>query len=297
MSFSSEQKEYIISHNIKSSCCRRALLSGVLYSGGRSDGENVSIHIEKREVADFISKLIKEFYTKEIVISRSSKGGRYYAIFFKSHSASEYISNIGENAALAEKCSGCLSSFLKGVFLAVGRFSDPNKQYSLEIALGERSIYFADFLSEYGVVPLISYKKSGAVAYFKSSSMIEEFCALAGLNQVVFAVFNAKAEKEIKQNINRRINCETNNIAKAVEAAGKQIEVIEKLIELDLLSCLPEELEETARLRLEYSDLSLSQLSQMAVPPISKPGLSHRLKKIVELGGHILSEHYKKENS
>lgn len=291
MSFSSEQKEYIISHNIKSSCCRRALLLGILFGGGIGVDDNVVLHVEKKSVCDFISKLVKEFYSKEVDVSRSYSGGRYYIISFKSNSALNYILQIGKESPLIEKCANCLSMFLKGVFLSVGRVSDPSNQYAVELSLGDRSIYFADFLSEYGVVPLISYKKSGTVVYFKSSAMIEKFCALAGLNQIVFALLNAKAENEIKQNVNRRINCETNNIAKAVEAAAKQIEVISKLDELNLLSSLPEELAETARLRLEHSDLSLSQLAQIAVPPISKPGLSHRLKKIVELGGQLLAEH------
>ena len=90
--------------------------------------------------------------------------------------------------------------------------------------------------------------------------------------------------------VSRRINCETNNIAKAVNAAAKQLEVISKLEEQNLLSSLPEELEVTARLRLQNKDLSLSQLAAVAVPPISKPGLSHRLKKIMELGSQLLEE-------
>lgn len=291
MSFSSEQKEYIISHNIRSVCCRRALVCGILYGGGRVTDDFVRLHIEKKSVVDYVAKLIREFYTKDVNISRSSLGGRYYEITFKSNSALDYILKIDKSSPFVEKCANCLSSFLKGVFLAVGKVSTPERQYSLELSLGDRVVLFADFLSEYGVVPLISYKKSGAVAYFKSSSMIEEFCALAGLNKIVFAILNAKAENEIKQNINRRINCETNNIARAVEAAAKQIEIISALDKFNLLSSLPEELAETARLRLEHSDLSLSQLAQIAVPPISKPGLSHRLKKIVELGTQLLTAH------
>ena len=293
MSFSSEQKEYIISHNIKSACCRRALLCGALYGCARAVDDGVLLHIEKKDVADYVAKLIREFYTKDVNIGRSSSGGRFYEIFFKTNSALDYLAKIEERVPFAEKCASCLSSFLKGVFLAVGKISDPESQYSLELSLGDRSIHFADLLSEYGVVPLISYKSSGTVVYFKSSSMIEEFCALAGLNKIVFAILNARAENEIKQNINRRINCETDNIAKAVEAAAKQIEVISALEKLNLLSSLPEELAQTARLRIEHSDLSLSQLAQIAVPPISKPGLSHRLKKIVELGSQLLSAHNK----
>ena len=83
-------------------------------------------------------------------------------------------------------------------------------------------------------------------------------------------------------------NCETNNIAKTVDAARGQLEVIRALDEANLLSSLPDELEATARLRLQYSDLSLSQLAAVSVPPISKPGLSHRLKRIIEIGNNLL---------
>lgn len=288
MSFSFEQKSAIISQHYKSSCCRRAMLMGVLFSKATVSDGIVSLHIERQEVSDFISRLIREFYTKSVTESRSDEGGRYIQISFKSSSAEDYISKIGNDTLFAEKCQNCLSSFLRGVFLASGKISDPDKQYSMEFSLGDRSICFADLLSEYGIIPLISYKKSGTVAYFKNSSMIEEFCALVGLNKVVFALLNARAEGELRQNVSRRTNCETNNIAKAVDAAAKQIDIISRLEEANLLSSLPEELAETARLRLAHSDMSLSQLAAVSVPPISKPGLSHRLKKIMELGAQLL---------
>ena len=249
---------------------------------------SVSIHIERKNVADYVARLIKEFYSVKVEISREEYGGRFYNLSFTSKSASEYISNLENDGLFPEKCPSCLSSFLRGVFLASGKISDPQRQYSLEFSLGDRSLLFADFLAEYGIVPLVSYKKSDTVVYFKNSSMIEEFCATAGLNKAVFAVLNSKAEGEIKQNINRRINCETNNIAKAVDAAAKQIDIIARLDGMNLLSSLPEELEQTARLRLAHADLSLSQLSAISIPPISKSGLSHRLNKIVELGKQLL---------
>lgn len=289
MSFSSVQKDAIVSQHYKSACCRRSILCGVLFAKANLFSDNsISIHIERKNVADFVARLIKEFYSSRVDVSREQHGGRYYNLTFVSRSASEYVSNIENAELLVEKCQFCFASFLRGVFLASGKISDPQKQYSLEFSLGNRSLIFADFLAEYGIVPLISYKKSETVVYFKNSSMIEEFCATAGLNQAVFAVLNSKAEGEIKQNINRRINCETNNIAKAVNAAAKQIDIISKLEKMNLLSSLPEELEQTARLRLEHADLSLSQLSSIAIPPISKSGLSHRLNKIVELGKQLL---------
>ncbi len=291
MSFSSEQKEIIISQHYKASCCRRAILSGILFSKGNILGDNtVIIHTERMIYAEFIAKLIREYYTKNIEITRDKTGGRYLSLIFKSQSAADYIINISSDNLFFAKCDACMQSFLRGVFFASGRFTDPNKQFMLEFSLGERSIYFADFLSEYGIIPLISYKKSEAVAYFKSSAMIENFSAAAGLNKAFFAILNSKAKSDMRQDASRKRNCETNNIAKSVDAATKYITVIKRLEETNLMSSLPDDLEATARLRLENAELSLAQLAAISNPPISKPGIAHRLKKILEIGTQLLEE-------
>ena len=110
------------------------------------------------------------------------------------------------------------------------------------------------------------------------------------MNKTVFAIMNAKISGEIRNSVNRIANCETNNIGKAVRASGKHLEVIVELANANLLSSLPDELERTARLRMEHPDYSLTQLSQIIVPPVSKSGLSHRLNKIVELSRSLLNK-------
>lgn len=294
MSFSSKQKESIITAVYKSPCCRRALLSGILFAKATVSEEGIVLILEKPDYADFSAKLIKEFYGVTPEIYRTKKGGRCIVISFKSNSAANYISRI-ENSGeiLMQKCSSCLSSFLRGVFLASGRVSNPEKQYSLEFSLGDRSENFMQFLSERGVIARISHKKSGIVLYIKNSSEIEDFYGYAAMNPAMFALIEAKFEGEARKNIMRVTNCMTNNIQKAVDAAAKQNKLIAELERANLLSSLPDELEETARLRLRYPDLSLSQLAAIAVPAISKPGLSHRLKKIMELGTQLL---YNKSN-
>ena len=271
MSFSSKQKESIITAVYKSPCCRRALLSGILFAKATVSEEGIVLILEKPDYADFSAKLIKEFYGVTPEIYRTKKGGEI----------------------LMQKCSSCLSSFLRGVFLASGRVSNPEKQYSLEFSLGDRSENFMQFLSERGVIARISHKKSGIVLYIKNSSEIEDFYGYAAMNPAMFALIEAKFEGEARKNIMRVTNCMTNNIQKAVDAAAKQNKLIAELERANLLSSLPDELEETARLRLRYPDLSLSQLAAIAVPAISKPGLSHRLKKIMELGTQLL---YNKSN-
>ena len=288
MSFSSEQKSYVMNLQYKSSCCRRALLTGALLAKGVAFEEQIEISVELRETADFLSRFISEFYGAKPEISTATVGGRRVVISFKSKSASKYLSDLSIDKLFLSKCDDCLSSFLRGVFLACGRMSDPKSQYSLEFSLGDRCRLMQEYFSKIGLTPRISEKENEMVVYFKNSADIEDFCGLAGLNRALFILMDAKVEGEIRKNAMRVANCETNNIIRAVNAAKPQLLVIRALEENDLLSVLPDELEITARLRLEYPDLSLSQLAAIAVPAISKPGLSHRLNKIVEISENLL---------
>ena len=121
------------------------------------------------------------------------------------------------------------------------------------------------------------------VVYSSNSTVAEDFFASIGMNTTAFAFMNSKIEKELKTSAKRVANCEMNNILKSVDAAAKHIYAIEALEKANMLSTLPEELEKTARMRLIYKDYSLSRLASVFTPPISKPGLAHRLNKILEI--------------
>ena len=289
MSFSYEQKRTIITSVYKSACCRRAILSGVLFSKGKLADNGISIRLEKMEYADFVSRLVQEVYGKAPEISRPSGGGRVVEITFSAKSAQNYISNIDkEELKPTLKCPSCQSAFLRGVFLAAARTCDPKTEYFVEYSLGDRTEIFANYLQGLGIVGRITKKKTGVALYFKDSSIIEDLFGYTALNNAVFALIDARFGAEERKKLMRVINCETNNIQKTINAASEQTTLIGELERANLLSSLPEELEATARLRLNYPDYSLSQLSQVAVPAISKPGLSHRLKKICELAKQLL---------
>ena len=291
MSFSTEQKCEIIRQAPKQLCCRRSILEGILASHSALGSEEIEISLDSTDTAEFVSALIGEIYTKSPVISTSHKGGRRRIVLFSSTSAARYLRSQRENGiSYSEKCSGCLGAFLRGVFLASGRVSDPAKQYSLEFSLGDMTERFSSFFKAYGLTPRISYKPNETVIYFRNSTEIEDFFALAGMNHTAFALMNEKIQSEIRNNVNRIANCETNNIDKAVSASMSQISLIEELIKKGLISYLPDELELTARARMEHKDLSLSQLAAIITPPISKPGLSHRLKKITAIAEELLKK-------
>jgi DNA-binding protein WhiA len=118
--------------------------------------------------------------------------------------------------------------------------------------------------------------------------MIEDFFAMANMNNTAFEIMNMKIQGELRNNANRIVNCETNNIDRAVSASMEQITLINELIKRDLISLLPDELASTARFRIDHQDMSLSQLAGAITPPISKSGLAHRLKKITEMAKAIL---------
>ncbi len=294
MSVSSEQKQEIIEYTYKSSCCRRAILYGVLFAKGQADNKRVTISLERREYAEFVSRLASEFYGKEPEIYRSPKGGRSIYVSFDSPSAAKYLQEIAELSTadignlVILKCRGCLSSFLRGVFLAAGRLSDPQVQYALDFSLGDRTGLFADALRGLDMLPRVSNRKSGAMLYFRRGEDIESFYGHAGLNSVVFNVIERKITTLARRETQRYLNCVTKNYDRMTVASERQLKIIRRLEAHNLLSSLPDELEQTARVRLEYPDLPLSLLTTKMTESITKSGLSHRFKRIEELGRELL---------
>lgn len=296
MSFSKIQKLDIIEQPEKNACCRRAMISGVLAAKGFVEDSCVNVALDVDEIRTFVSQIIEEIYAKSPEISSPPNGGRCKILKLRAPSAVKFVSNINNKTDyqyfFKAKCSGCKAAFWRGVFLACGRVCDPMKQYGLEFSLGERAEIFRELFAAIGLDGRIAQRKNESVIYFKSADVIEDFFALVGMNNAVFAVINAKINRELRNTANRIANCETNNIGKAVNASQKHINAIRDLDRANLLSSLPEELERTARLRLQYMDFSLARLASVAVPPITKSGLSHRLNKILEVAEQKLHKKY-----
>ena len=294
MSFSQEQKKEIIEHVYKSSCCRRSLLGGVLFAKGEICDRCVEISLEREDYGVYVASLIKEFYGKTAEIYRPKSGGRKVIVSFDSPSAVKYIAKIDSlndfsvNDIITQKCSGCLPAFLRGVFLASGRLSDPQKQFSLEFTL-KRSNILAKILRDLSMDPLTKKGNDNNTLYFRKGDEIEAFYGHAGLNHVVFEIIETKIKTLARRESQRYLNCVTSNYDRMTAVSERQIGIISRLDELKLLSSLPDELEETARLKLRYPDLPLSALAAQMTPAISKSGLSHRLKKIEEIGARLLN--------
>ena len=139
-----------------------------------------------------------------------------------------------------------------------------------------------ELLSTLGLEPKTTVRKTEQVIYYKDSESIENFLALIGANNAAFTIMNKKIERELRSDINRIANGEVANIEKTAKAAGAQIAAIRELKASGELERMPDELRITAYLRLENSDASLIKLAELHDPPITKSGVNHRLKKILE---------------
>lgn len=184
---------------------------------------------------------------------------------------------------LEEEC--CRSAFLRGVFFAGGSITDPAKRYHLELTTSHMQVSreLDVLLRECGYPPKSVSRNGSFVTYFKQSDQIEDFLTLIGAPVAAMNVMTAKMEKDLRNSVNRRLNCDSANLDKAVEAAQEQLESIRKLQRAGLLDQLPDKLQLTAALRLENPELTLSELAEEFDPPVTKSCLNHRLRKITQL--------------
>lgn len=163
--------------------------------------------------------------------------------------------------------------------------TDPAKRYHLELETShsQASRELQALLTDMGRQPRQVARGGYQVTYFKSSDQIEDLLTVMGAPVSAMEVMNARAEKELRNGVNRRVNCESANLDKAVDAAGGQLEAIRRLYELGRVEDLTPQLKETIILRETYPELTLAQLAEEFDPPVTKSCLNHRLRKLVEL--------------
>ena len=183
----------------------------------------------------------------------------------------------------------CRRSFLRGVFLAAGSVSDPNKSYHFEIAAHtmQQAEEVQRLIDSYECDAHIVERKGHYVVYLKEGSQIVTMLGIIGAPKALMDFENIRILKEMRENVNRQVNCETSNIRKSVSAAVRQIEDIRLLQDSGHFSELPETLKEAARLRLENPDMPLFELGQKCSPPVGKSGINHRLRKIGQLANDL----------
>lgn len=180
-------------------------------------------------------------------------------------------------------------AFLRDAFLETGSMSNPEKGYHLEFVC-ENEAHAAKLIETmhtFEIAAKTVQRKRYTVVYIKESEDIVRLLNVMGAHNCLMSLENLRILKDMRNSINRRVNCETANISKTVSAANKQIEDIQYIKEHCGFDDLSENLREMARIRLEYPDASLKELGEYLVPPVGKSGVNHRLRKLSELADSI----------
>lgn len=292
MSFSFDTKNELCRLPVQKLCCARAEAYGILLYCNTFSSSEVRIITENPNFAARLPKLFQRAFNVQFDrLPEPEAAGKMVFQITDSRKLDHIINLLGYDprqnlvlhinfGLLEEEC--CRASFLRGAFFAGGSLTDPLKRYHLELNTShlQASRELEVLLRECGYPPKGLSRNGSFITYFKQSDQIEDFLTLIGAPVAAMHLMSAKLEKDLRNSVNRRLNCDSANLDKAVEAAQEQLEAIRRLRSADLLDKLPDKLKKTAALRLEYPELSLSELAAAFDPPVTKSCLNHRLRKI-----------------
>lgn len=292
MSFSSKVKAELCRIQPTCACCARSELYGSLLYAAQFSHKEIRVAAENAQIIRRVQLLCKRVLDtmpemqdvgkkKQIRFEGEKQIRPIFALFsydYKSHVTYHINRNVLE-------CEGCETAFLRGVFLQTGSVAEPSKKGHLELKAGSQSLAgeVMSLMLDMGLRPKETVRQMNHILYIKESTQIEDFLTLLGATGAAMELMEAKVEKNLRNTINRQVNCETANLVKATDAAARQVLAIHKLDKQYGLDALAPPLQETARLRLQYETDTLAELAARFDPPISKAGLSHRLKKITSL--------------
>lgn len=295
-SFSAGAKTELCKSFPQKSCCALAECFGILLFCNSFGSEGIRIITESREFAQRLPKLFRKAFgvTFDLQPEEGAAGKQNFQIVDEDKIASIMDAyGFDPNGTVSlhinlpvveEEC--CKNAFLRGAFLAGGSVTDPGKGYHLELTTVHQRVareaytLIQDVLNFY---PKSANRGGGQVLYLKQSDQISDCLAYLGAPVAAMGIIEAKLEKELNNKVNRRCNCDEANTSKVVVAAQEQLAAIRILRERGVLEQLPAKLLQAAVAREENPEFSLSELAAVMEPPITKPAMNHRLKKLVQL--------------
>ena len=296
VSFSANAKAEICRNIPAKLCCALAECFGGLLFCNSFRADNIRIITESREFASALPKLFKKAFGVSFdTLPDLDAPGKMNFQFNDAEKIREIMHAYGFDAGgtlslhinlpiVEDDC--CKAAFLRGAFLAGGSVTDPAKGYHIELATTHSSVarecnsLMQEVLS---VEPKYTARGGSHLLYLKQSDMISDFLTYLGAPVSAMGIMEAKLEKELNNKVNRRCNCDDANTSKVVEAAQEQLSAIRILREKGVYPNLPVKLQQAAIAREENPESSLTELASMMQPPISKPAMNHRLKKLVQL--------------
>ncbi|SHH17927.1 DNA-binding protein WhiA [Tepidibacter thalassicus] len=307
MSFSVTTKNELARIISTKRCCNISELAAIIRMSGTIqlmgfEKLNLKISTENPAIARKIFKLLKLCFNihTEIMVKKNrnlKKNNSYILLITSDMGAKDVLKEVGilddsKNFVINNKIpdyifndNNCKKAYIRGAFLGGGSISDPEKTYHIEFVTNneEFSVSLKELINSLSFNSKIVVRKNNYVIYLKESEQISDLLNIIGAHKALLHLENVKIVKEMRNNVNRIVNCETANLSKTVNAAIRQIKNIEYIKNTVGLDALPRNLKEIAHLRIEYEDLSLKELGEMLNPPIGKSGVNHRLRKIEKI--------------
>ena len=308
MSFSSRVKEELSRQISPARHCQIAEIAAILSLCGRiqiSDRDRycIKIHTENVAVARKYFTLLKKTFNiiTDVSIRRTAylKKNQVYTVIVQKHEdayrvlqATKLLTADGEiqenlsivrNVVTQQAC--CRRAFLRGAFLAAGSISDPEKFYHFEIVCTTeaKAGQLKEIMATFGLDAKIVVRKKYYVVYIKEGSQIVDILNVMDAPISLMELENIRILKEMRNSVNRKVNCETANINKTVSAAVKQIRDIEYIRDTIGFGAFPENLEQMAQVRLLRPEATLKELGEALDPPVGKSGVNHRLRRLSEI--------------
>lgn len=302
MSFSGKVKEELGSQISRARHCQIAELAalfcccGHLVKLGNSGSEtkfSAKIVTENLTVAKKYSILVKKAFHFDVEMS--VRGHQYIIYILDTDDALTFCKALklldGKTLVheLVVQRGCCKRAFLRGLFLACGSVTDPGRGYHLEMALGTmgKAREVIRLLESFEIEAKVVERKKNYIVYLKEGARIVELLNVMEAHVALMEFENVRILKEMRNSINRQVNCETANIKKTVSAATRQIQDIQYIRDISGFGTLPKGLAEIANLRLEHAEVSLKELGEMLDPPIGKSGVNHRLRKLSEIAENM----------
>lgn len=305
MSFSAEAKRELCRIQ-EEPCCQKAECYGFLLFGRSFSRNAVSFLTENREAARRAAELVagtvgvcvditvpyrrREERKNAYLVSIPGENQAEQVLRFFGHTGREISLHVNY-ANLENSC--CRSAFLRGAFLSCGTVTDPARDYRLEFVLPYRNLaldlaVFLKNLLEMNLSPGLMNRKGTYVVYVKGGEHVADLLTFLGAGNAAMDLIQVRMLKEVRNNVNRKTNFEAANIEKTASAAAGQLMALEKIFSSGAgESALPEDLRELAFLRYRNPDLSLRELGERLTPPLSRSGVNHRLRRIVEFAEHL----------
>ncbi|CEN80020.1 DNA-binding protein WhiA [Paraclostridium sordellii] len=311
MSFSAETKNELARVFSNDKCCNISELSAIVRLSGSIQLAgykklNLKISTELNSIARKVFKLLKSNFgiNTEISVNKNQmlKRNSSYVLMVTSDMGAENL--LRELGILSReegfftmnkvpedliKDNECIRAFIRGAFLGGGSISDPEKNYHLEFVANNEEFAesLKNLINSLGFNAKTVSRKNNYVVYLKESEQISDLLNIIGAHQALLSLESTKIVKEMRNNVNRLVNCETANLSKTVNAAVRQIENIKYIQSKVGLDHLPPNLREIAELRVDNEDLTLKELGEMASPELSKSAVNHRLRKIEQIADDL----------